>query len=221
MATVTDVREFLENYHRSDAYAGVKPPKRGERPSNIVQTHQMETGHEPDHHVIPRDAFEYRLGTDAAQTATQSPDVLRIDEHIHLIEEHWDSLIGQDGLDAFSTYVPFHEDESAYGIYVRQRGIRYLGHLLFYWGRTAKSNSEDNSGSNAIGVRFDTGNSDTDSAFDSLADAFRLAEEIFVRYQWFHNQFNMTTTCAHLTINGRCVVNTAGSVGVSAHRQTV
>ena len=38
-------------------------------------------------------------------------------------------------MDSVSTYRPFYEDVATSGIYVSQRGLRYLGHLLYHWSR--------------------------------------------------------------------------------------
>ena len=191
MNNVPDIREFLHRYHEGQSYLPAQSvPTEGDRPVTAVRDAQRATGQDPDEHVIPELAYEYRLNTGASPSANEIP----IDEHIHLIERYWGALVDQYGLDGVVTYLPFHEDPAAYGIYISQRGIRYLGHLLYNWSKvfepvngtlpTRPSGTPMQYGYLIAGSRL----RNKSAAFDSLEDAFDFAYEILRRYGWLHHQ---------------------------------
>ncbi|MFB1063332.1 hypothetical protein [Natrinema sp. H-ect4] len=151
-----------------------------------------------DEHVIPLDEFEFRIqGED--DDLEDNPNVVRYENAIGEIERGWDELVGQYGLDAVSTYVPFHEDEDTYGIYIRQRGIRFLGHLLYQWSRVG-SLVETRKEATEFLLQNDLQSGDRlfdgKPQFDSIEDAFALAREILLRHQWFHHQAELLAAYA-------------------------
>lgn len=191
MKNVPDVQDFLRRYHEGQSYpSSVNVPTEGDRPVAAVRKAQRATGQDPGEHVIPASAFEYRLDTGASPSA----DEIRINEHIHLIERYWDTLVAQYGLDGVVAYLPFHEDPAAYGIYVSQRGIRFLGHLLYNWSKIIEP-AEASSPARSLGTLMQDGHliagrwlRNASAAFHSLEGAFDLAYEILRRYAWFHHQ---------------------------------
>ena len=191
MNNVPDIQEFLRRYHERQSYvASQNVPTEGDRPVATVRDTQRATGQDPDEHVIPAPAYEYRLNTDASPSANE----IRIDKNIHLIERYWDALVNQYGLDGLVTYVPFHEDPRAYAIYISQRGIRYLGHLLYNWSKVfgpASGTLPTTSPETPVQDSYLIAGSrlrNKSAAFDSLEDAFDFAYEILRRYAWFHHQ---------------------------------
>jgi len=135
------------------------------------------------------------------------PDHFRLQDSIGTIERAWDQLVEEHGLDCFSTYIPFHEDEEESGIYIRQQGIRYLGYLLYNWSRAAakddipekqaeilKSNRLQDS--NQLLFEY--------AAFDSVGEAVKLAQEIIIRYQWFNHQIELFSAYIEDTIGETC-----------------
>lgn len=207
MDNVSDIAQFLRRYHKGQSYLPAQSvPTEGDRPVDTVRYAQRSTGQDPDEHVIPALAYEYRLNTSASPSANE----ICIDEHIHLIERYWDVLIDQYGLDSVVTYLPFHEDPGAYGIYISQRGIRYLGHLLYNWSKvlepadgtlpTKPPGMPVQDGYLIAGSRL----RNTSAAFDSSKDAFDFAYEILRRYAWFHHQTELLAAYLEDAQNGLC-----------------
>lgn len=129
---IDDVRNFLRDYWDNMVYVGRNGvPEEDHIPPRPVRQHQRDVRNSNDDHVIPRDRYRYR--TEPPQTIDDHQ--LVISENIHLIESYWDTVIGSYGLGGVSIYLPFHQDVATCGIYVSQRGIRYLGYLLYGWGR--------------------------------------------------------------------------------------
>lgn len=191
MTNVSDIRDFLKRYHNDQSYAPLSTvPSEGDVPADMVRDAERATGQEPGEHVIPTSSYEYRLNTGDVATFNQ----MRIDENIHLIERYWDTLVDQYGLDSMVTYVPFHEDVNNYGIYISQRGVRFLGHLLFNWSKVlepaATSVPMSPAGKPILDGTLIAGQRlrNEPSEFESLEDAFDLAYEILRRYGWFHHQ---------------------------------
>ncbi|WP_411967862.1 hypothetical protein [Haloferax sp. YSSS75] len=188
---IDDLRDFLSRYADGESYSGSQRPLRdGEAPPDTVRRFQNKTGQDTDEHVIPDSVFEYRLDVDD----TAPPGTIPIDENIHRIERTWDALVSQFGLDAFSTYVPFHIDPDNYGIYISQRGIRYLGHLFYHWSKQPRARDQQDGDQRALDRGYLVAGPELDSltsAFESKEAAFDLAYEIFRRYQWFHHQFEL------------------------------
>ncbi|EJN57777.1 hypothetical protein [Halogranum rubrum] len=188
---INDLRAFLSRYADGESYPGSKRPLAdGASPPDIVRQFQNQTGQTPDEHVIPDSVFEYRLGV----ADSTPPGIIAIDENIHRIERTWDTYVSRYGLDAFSTYVPFHKDPDAFGIYISQRGIRYLGHLLYYWSKSHHSSGQQNDDHATFKRNFLIAGPELlhqQSPFESKEAAFDLAYEIFRRYQWFHHQFEL------------------------------
>lgn len=191
MNHVPDIQEFLRRYHEGQSYpTSVSVPAEGDRPVAAVRDAQRATGQDPGEHVIPASSFEYRLDMGAGPSANE----IRIDEHIHLIERYWDTLIDQYGFDGVVTYLPFHEDPATYGIYVSQRGIRFLGHLLYNWSKVIEP-ADASLPARPPGTPMQYGHliagqrlRNKPAAFDSLEDAFDFAYQILRRYAWFHHQ---------------------------------
>jgi len=83
MNSVPDIQEFLRRYHEKQSYlASQSVPTEGDRPVAAVRDTQRATGQDPDEHVIPASAYEYRLNADASPSTNE----IRINENIHLIE---------------------------------------------------------------------------------------------------------------------------------------
>jgi mRNA-degrading endonuclease RelE of RelBE toxin-antitoxin system len=188
---VDDIRAFLSQYADGESYQGNnRLLSDGTLPPDIVRQFQNQTDQEPDEHVIPDSLFEYRLGV--ANSAP--PGTISTDENIHRIERMWDALISQYGLDAFSTYIPFHTDTGDFGIYISQRGIRYLGHLLYHWSKQPQLRERQTGDHRTVDRGFLIAGPQLlsfQSPFESKEAALDLAYEIFHRYQWFHHQFEL------------------------------
>ena len=186
---LNDCQDFLFRYASGDSYVphggpipdGVKPP-------STIRDQQRTIGWPVDQHVIPRADYEHRL-----RDVTPGRDEVRAEEILHILEAEWDTAVSIYGLDGVTGYIPFHTDEALYGIYISQRCIRRLGHLLDGWARTLTTDPDTAIDS----IYLDAGeNSHTSSPFNSLTQAFDLAEELLVRYRWIDHQLELLA--AHL-----------------------
>jgi len=193
MSTLDSIRDFLTRYQQGDYRDSVTVTQPGRPPADWVRTRQQSMMDSADEHVIPLSDFEYRLkGEDA--DFENDPKYVRTENAINSIESVWDQLVAGYGLNAVSIYLPFHKDEATYGIYLRQRGIRYLGHLLYQWSRVGNLCDTP---AEATEFLFEHDFQDGDRlfqaepVFDSEEDAFALAEEILLRHQWFHHQVEL------------------------------
>lgn len=199
MVTLQEIRDFLERYHERDAYPDPSAvPKLGEQPSDWIRNRQQTAIGTSDEHVIPASDFQFRIhGED--KDLKRSPRFVKSEKAIGAIENAWDRLIEDYGLDAVSSYIPFHEDFDTYGIYIQQRGIRFLGHLLYQWSRVG---SLVDTQEEAIDLLMDDDFQESDQLFRgtpqfaSVEDAFELAQEILLRHQWFHHQFELLAAYA-------------------------
>lgn len=194
MTTLDDVRAFLARYQQNNTYPDdVAVPQEGDQPPDLVCDWQRSTVEIPDEHVISVDSFEFRI---AGRDDDYEPDsrYVHFEDAIGAIERGWDQLISKYGLDAISTYIPFHEDEENYGIYIQQRGIRFLGHLLYQWSRVGDLTDTP---AEATEYLLENGFQDGDRLFqgepqfDTVEDAFALAQEILLRHHWFHHQVEL------------------------------
>lgn len=195
MSSISEVREYLSSYHQES----VPNPKLSDRANtgqNSVPAafdRQRYIFGRADEHLIPLEEFEIRIKGPEDELDSK-PDHFRIQDSIGTIERAWDQLVEEHGLDCYSTYVPFHEDQIESGIYIRQQGIRHLGHLLYNWSRVAAEASRPKKQAETLRTNrlqesnqllFET------AAFDSVAEAVELALEIIVRYQWFTHQIEL------------------------------
>lgn len=194
MLSIDDLREFLRNYQSRQTYSGYNStPQLGDRPSRQIRDQQQTTVNTSDGHVIPLSDFEFRIRGEDSQHG-DDPNFVRYEDIMPFIESEWDQLVGQYGLNAVCTYAPFHESIDTYGIYIQQRGIRHLGHLLYQWSRVGALSSTPQQ---ATKLLSNEGLQDSDfllqgePQFDSLDGAFELAKEILLRHQWFHHQFEL------------------------------
>lgn len=148
---------------------------------------------EADEHVISIDDYEFRAHG-REQDLEADPDVIRFSDDLAAIERGWDWIVGNAGLEAVSTYVPFHQDVPTYGIYLSQRGIRYLGHLLYQWSRV-EALGDSSADATAMLQTHDLSDGsrlyDGQPQFESVEAAFDRAREFLLRYQWFHHQFEL------------------------------
>ncbi|MFC7074348.1 hypothetical protein ACFQJ7_07110 [Halovenus rubra] len=182
-----DCREFLSRYAAGESYKPYGGPLQdGTSPPSVFNDHQTTIGWPADGHVIPRDKYEHRL-----QDTTPDTDEVRAEDISHFLEAEWDTAVGAYGLDGVTEYIPFHTDEQSYGIYIPQRCIRSLGHLLDGWAR--KLTAEPDTAPEAIHLDATT-NTLPQSPFDSLTQAFDLAAELLVRYRWADHQLEVLAT---------------------------
>ncbi|MFC6939140.1 hypothetical protein ACFQE8_04070 [Salinirubellus sp. GCM10025818] len=194
MLSLDDIREFFLSYQNGDAYSLCNTtPQLGQPPSDWVRKRQQSTVGTSDGHVIPIADFEFRIEGEDDRHG-DDPRFVRYEDAIPFVEKEWDLLIEQYGLNGVSTYVPFHEDLGTYGIYIQQRGIRHLGHLLYHWSRVGSLTTTREEATEFL-LENDLQNGDRlfrgDPQFETLEDAFALAQEVLVRHQWFHHQFEL------------------------------
>jgi len=194
MSTNKSINTFLSQYNNNKLSIGTKArPAEGDPPPTDVQDWFAQAMGSGDHHVIPLNKFEFRVhGED--QTLKKDSNIVRYGNIIGTVENAWDALIGQYGLEAVSTYVPFHYDLGNYGIYIRQQGIRFLGHLLFQWSRVQGMTDRAQEYGDLL-KQYDFQSSNRlhfeNTAFESVEEAFTLAREIILRYQWFRHQIEL------------------------------
>jgi len=192
---IPSVRDYLLKYQRDAVLDGISTLKNGAQPSDWIRDNQRQTLDGPDEHVIPLADYEIRIGG-------RDPDLERnsrylyCEDNIERIEAGWDDLVAEFGLEGVSFYRPFHTDISTSGIYINQRGLRYLGHLLYHWSKavtysTSKTEAIDILQRNTLQEGHPAFQSEP--AFEDLEAAIELAQEIFLRYQWFHHQFELFT----------------------------
>ncbi len=191
MSNIQSVGTFLSQYNDGTITVGSKSrPTESDPPPTNVQDWFAQTMGTGDHHVIPLRTFEFRVNGEDRKHEDNS-NVVRYSDIIGTVEHAWDDHIADYGLDAVSTYVPFHEDPATYGIYIRQQGIRFLGHLLYQWSRVQGiADRPDEYGGLLHQYDFQSSNRlhFENTAFESLEEAFDLAQEIILRYQWFRHQ---------------------------------
>lgn len=193
------VRAYLRSYRRRSTLADVNGVLQdGETPPDSVRDQQRQLLGEADEHVIPTWKYQYRV-VGREEEMDNDPRFIAFEDEIGLVETAWDTLVAKAGVDSVSTYRPFHDDVATSGIYVSQRGLRYLGHLLYHWSRVhahADSQSERIDALLTSRLAHDSQVFAGDPAFDQIEDALELAREILVRYQWFHHQFELVV--AHI-----------------------
>lgn len=179
-----DCRDFLSRYAAGESYKPYGGPLQdGVNPPSVFNDHQTTIGWPVDGHVIPREKYEHRL-----RDATPSDDEVCAEEILHFLEAEWDTAVGAYGLDAVTEYIPFHIDEQSYGIYIPQRCIRSLGHLLNGWARELTASPD----TPAESIHLDaTAHANPQSPFESLTQAFDLAAELLVRYRWADHQLEL------------------------------
>jgi len=194
MTSLREVREFLSKYHQ-----GVVPTTTGSTssggnnsPSEIYKRQRQRTGI-ADEHLIP--FHQYEIRADGPTNELDEKEALfRIEDAIGTVERAWDELVEEHGLDWFSEYVPFHQNESESGIYIRQQGLRLFGHLLYHWSRVgAAADSPVEQVEKLEGHKLQDANwlLFRPPAFESVGDAIELAQEITIRYQWFKHQIEL------------------------------
>lgn len=183
----TKYQEFLSRYADGESYKPYGGPLQdGAPPPSLITDYLTTIGWPVDGHVIPRAKYEHRL-----RDATPDIDQVRAEDVLHILEAEWDTAVGTYGLDGVTEYVPFHTDEESYGIYIPQRCIRRLGHLLDGWARRLTAEPDIP----AESIHLDaTENSRPPSPFESLTQAFNLAEELLVRYRWADHQLEILAT---------------------------
>lgn len=195
MSSLNEVREYLSRYHQ-----GLSPNSKasthsrtGQSSDSPILDRQRDIFGVADEHLIPLEKYEIRIKGSEDDLDSRT-DYFRIQDSIGTIERAWDQLVKEHGLDCFSTYIPFHEDKEDSGIYIRQQGLRYLGHLLYNWSRIATKNKvpikqaemlKSNRLQESNQLLFET------PAFDSVTEATVLAKEILIRYQWFNHQIEL------------------------------
>jgi hypothetical protein len=208
MATLREVREYLSRYHQGD----VPNPKSSnqqntnQNSASLIFDHQRDIFGTADEHLIPYTDYEIRIGGSDDDLDSKT-DHFRIEDAIGTVERAWDELIEEHGLDCFSTYIPFHEDQEESGIYIRQQGIRFLGHLLYQWSRAAaKADTPEKQAEILRENRLQESNQllFEPPAFDSVEEAVQLAQEIIVRYQWFHHQIELLSAYIEDTTGESC-----------------
>ena len=181
---LVDCRNFLYRYSSGESYKqhggplqdGVSPPKE-------FKNHQTAVGWPADMHVIPRDKYEHRL-----EDVTPGTGEVRAEEIVSFLEAEWDTVVGAYGLDAVTAYIPFHIDEKSYGIYIPQRCIRSLGHLMYGWAEKLTAEPDIPPEFIYLDAGVDT---ISQSPFESLTQAFDLAEELLIRYRWADHQLEL------------------------------
>lgn len=191
MSTIQSIGTFLSQYNDGTITVGSKSrPNESDPPPADVHDWFAQTMGTGDHHVIPINTFEFRVNGED-QKHEDNSNVVRYSDIIGTVEQAWDDLIADYGLDAISTYVPFHEEPATYGIYIRQQGIRFLGHLLYQWSRVQGLADKPQEYGNLL-QQYDLQSSNRlhfeDPAFESVEEAFGLAREMTLRYQWFRHQ---------------------------------
>lgn len=188
------IRAYLQSYRRRTTLADAsRVLQDGETPPDSVRDLQRQTLGEPDDHVIPTSEYEYRVDGRDGQMDNK-PGFIAFQDEIGLVESAWDTLVAKGGMETVSTYRPFHDDIATSGIYISQRGLRYLGHLLYHWSRVhahADSQAEYTEALLTNRLAHDSKVFAGDPAFDRVEDALAMARELFVRYQWFHHQFEL------------------------------
>jgi hypothetical protein len=208
MATLREVREFLSRYHRSSVPypTSSNQSNSGQNSATLISDRQKDIFGNADEHLIRFEDYETRInGPDKALDT--NPAYFRVKDSIGTIERAWDELVDEHGLDCFSTYIPFHEDEQESGIYIRQQGIRYLGHLLYNWSRAA---SKENTPEEQVEILESSRLQDSNqllfepAVFNSLEEGLKFAQEIFVRYQWFNHQIELFSAYIEDIIGERC-----------------
>lgn len=195
MTSLSEVREYLSRYHQESIpnSKSANQSRTRQNAASLTIKHQRDIFGVADEHLIPFEDYEIRV-KGADDDLDSKPDHFRIQDAIGTIERAWDQLIKEYGLDSFSTYIPFHEDQKESGIYIRQQGIRYLGHLLYNWSRAAAR--EDISEKQAEILKSNRLQDSNQllfepAAFDSVEEAVKLAQEIIIRYQWFNHQIEL------------------------------
>lgn len=205
MSTVREVREYLSRYHQGTV-PNPKSSDSGQNSASLIFERQRDITSTADEHLIPIDDYEIRIkGPD--DNLDSKRNYFRIQDSIGIIERAWDELVEEHGLDCFSTYVPFHEDEDESAIYIRQQGIRYLGHLLYNWSRaTAKADTPERQADALESNRLQDSNQllFEQAAFESVEEAVELAQEIIVRYQWFNHQIELLSAYIEDTTGESC-----------------
>jgi len=182
-----DCRNFLSRYAAGESYKPYGGPLQdGTNPPSVFNNHQTTIGWPVDGHVIPRDKYEHRL-----RDTTPDNNEVRAEQILHFLEAEWDTAVGAYGLDAVTEYIPFHTNEQSYGIYIPQRCIRSLGHLLDGWAQ--KLTAEPDTPPESIHLDA-TANAPSQSPFESLTQAFDLAEELLIRYRWADHQLELLAT---------------------------
>ena len=193
------VRSYLRRYQQRSTLSDVNGVLQdGNPPPGSVRNQQSQLFKDADDHVIPTSDYEYRIWGQKEKLEKKS-DFVYFEDEIGVVETAWDSLVAKAGMDSVSSYLPFHDDVATSGIYINQRGLRYLGHLLYYWSRVHAHRNSKSERTNALltsQLAHDSQVFAGDPAFDQVEDALDLAREILVRYQWFHHQFELVV--AHL-----------------------
>jgi len=195
MLTLCEVREYLSHYHEEPDLNPkcLNHSNTGQNSASKIFDRQRDIFEIADEHLIPFEDYEIRIKGPDDDLDSRS-EYFRIQASIGTIERAWDELVDEHGLDCFSTYIPFHEDEEESGIYVRQQGIRFLGHLLYNWSRAAaKEDTPEKQAQILESNRLQDSNQllFEPAAFDSVEEAVKLAQEIIVRYQWFNHQIEL------------------------------
>jgi hypothetical protein len=197
MTPVDKIRDFLDRYHSDEVFENISPPKESESPPDRIRDKQDVTTGIQDEHVIPIDSFEFR--TDGDDRYEDNPRYVKYEDVIGVVEASWDDAVEEYGLNSVSNYLPFHEDEEEYGIYIQQRGIRTLGHLLYQWSRVGNlTETKEEATEFLLNKDFQNGDYlyEGEPQFDSLEDALDLAQEIILRNQWFHHQIEILASYA-------------------------
>lgn len=191
MQALDSVRAFLRAYRQGSTTADLTE---GQSPPQQIRDAQERLLGASDDHVIPLQTYEFRVNDDQSDPPVDAAGTFKIVDDLGRVEQGWDHIMSMAGLDAVSTYAPFHADSSTYGIYISQRGIRYLGHLLYGW---SQAGDLSDSPSQATTLLQDhtlaTGGplSRGQPQFASIEAAFELAQELLLRYQWFYHQFEL------------------------------
>lgn len=133
MPSLPELRNFLEEYRLGNI--GYHNPSGTDflPPDGFVAQSQKKHWGAADEHRIPLEQYEIRVN-EAGSPENPSQE-FRFKDVPYAVEEVWDSRVAESGLAACCTYVPFHEAPDEYGIYIQQRGLRWLGHLFYEWSR--------------------------------------------------------------------------------------
>lgn len=208
MSSLREARKYLSHYHQGSVpdLKLSNQSSTGQNSASLIFDRQRDIFGVADEHHIPFEDYEIRIkGPD--NDLDSNSEYFRIQDSIGTIERAWDQLVKEHGLDCFSTYVPFHEDEEESGIYVRQQGIRILGHLLYNWSRAAaKADTTEKQVEILESKRLQDSNQllFEPAAFNSVEEAVKMAQEIIVRYQWFNQQIELLSAYIEDIIEASC-----------------
>lgn len=205
---------FFEDYQdRNVGLHGSVPSDSLPKDGYVAQQQQSHLGR-IDEHRIPVQEYEIRIDESSPPDDPTSEFVIA--DAVHTVESFWDDTVATHGLSPFVTYAPFHEFPNEFGIYVRQEGLRYLGHLLYDWSRVA--NVADGFGEQ-VRVLDEQRFVETNQlrfeppAFDTRKEAIEFGLELLVRYHWFVHQLEILAAYVTDTTGQECWSEFASNYG--------